>query len=318
MQKSIEDVKVYAYLAPHPTDEFSGLEGDFLEWIPGFLNENDEEEGIDAIYRDCNLELYNQIEELTEFHFKNGVKTMWPLLSEVYVNTMSVAIDISGLLRPGKNSIAGFLYDRSNSLKGNYVFQLDLNLLVPYLKKNEKNEPLTFHENSVWEHEIIHLLDHKYITKSSMYCNSTSPFENFKYYFIKFREEGIADLYYVLNGHTKINNIQEAIQQFKEKAIQRKSEIDFSIPTTDKIKDSIFEGNDYYKIGPWIILEYLRDYETNFEEEVILNIIKKLENKEHIPIESILEVIKKALNISPIDFLYFIEKYFEQDFIPMI
>ena len=107
-------------------------------------------------------------------------------------------------------------------------------------------------------------------------------------------------------------------EQFKEKAQKRKSEIDFSIPTSHKIKDSIFEGNDYYLIGPWIILEYLRDYETNFEEEVILNIIKQLENKEPIPIETILYVIKKALEISPIEFLYFIEKYFEEGFIPLI
>jgi hypothetical protein len=57
---------------------------------------------------------------------------------------------------------------------------------------------------------------------------------------------------------------------------------------------------------------------VNDEEGGILNNMKQLENKEPIPIESILEVIKKALNISPIDFLYFIEKYFEEGFIPLI
>jgi hypothetical protein len=318
MSQTIDEIEIFAYLAPHPTDDFSGLEGDFLEWIPGFLNENDEKEGIDAIYRNYNLEIYNKIEELTEFHFKNGVKTMWPLLSEVYIRSMQVAIDISGLISPGRSSLAGYLYDRSNHLKGNYVFQLDLNLLVPYLNKNEKNEPLDFHENSIWEHELIHLLDHKYITKASIYCNSKSPYENFKYYLIKYREEGIANLYYILNGYTEINNIQEAIELFKEKVINRKSEINFSTPTSDKIKDSIFEGINYYKIGPWLILEILRDYETNFEEEVIFNIIKKLESKASIPLESIYEVIKKALDISPEDFLYFIEKYFEEGFIPLI
>ena len=59
MSQTIDEIEIFAYLAPHPTDDFSGLEGDFLEWIPGFLNENDEKEGIDAIYRNYNLEIYS-------------------------------------------------------------------------------------------------------------------------------------------------------------------------------------------------------------------------------------------------------------------
>lgn len=318
MQKSIEDIKIIAYLAPHPTDDFSGAEGEFLEWIPGFLNEYDEEEGIDAIYRECNLRVYDKIEELAETHFKTSVNIMWPLLSEANIYSMQVAIDLSGMLSRSGTSLAGYLYDRSNQIKGKYVFQLDLNLLVTYLKKNEKNEPLDFHDKSVWEHELIHLLDHKYITSAHLYGNSASPFENFKYYLIKYREEGIADLYYVLHGHTTINNIQEAIEQFKSSAIKRKSEIDFTIPSSDKTKDELFKGNDFYKYGPWLILEILRENEIIFEEDKILNVINKLENKETIPLESIFEVIKKALNISPREFLYFIEKYFEVGFIPLI
>lgn len=318
MQKSIEDVKIIAYLAPHPTDDFSGAEGEFLKWIPGFLNEYDEEEEVDAIYRECNLRVYDKIEELTESHFKNSVDIMWPLLSEVYINSMQVAIDLSGMMSPSGTSLAGYLYDWSNQLKGRYVFQLDLNLLVTYLKKNEKNEPLSFHEKSIWEHELIHLLDHKYITVASIYKSSTSPSENFKYYLIKYREEGIADLYYVLHGHTKVTNVQEAIENFKASAINRKSEIDFEIPSTDKTRDKLYDGIDFYKYGPWLILEILRDYEINFEQDIIANCIEKISKKEPVPIETIFDIIKKALEIQPKEFLYYYEKYFENDFIPLI
>ena len=134
--------------------------------------------------------------------------------------------------------------------------------------------------------------------------NSTSPYENFKYYLIKYREEGIADLYSVLNGNKDFINIEEAINQFKESAIKQKNEIDFTVPTTDKTKDKLFDGNDFYTYGPWLILEILRDIDEIFEEDTILKIIEKLEKKEPIDSESINEVIRRAVKISPKEFLY--------------
>ena len=318
MQKSPEDLKIFAYLSSHPLDDHFCADGDYLKWIPGFVNEPDEEEGIDAIHLDCNIIIYDQILEITENHFTNSVKNMWPLLADTHINSMQIAIDLLGIIGSGKNSLAGYLYDLSDQLKGNYVFQLDLNLLATYLIKNDNNEPLDFHDKSVWDHEFIHLLDHKYITAASLYKSSTSPFENFKYFLIKYREEGIADLYYVLHGHTKVTNIQEAIENFKATAINRKSEIDFTIPSTDKTRDKLYEGIDFYKYGPWLILEILRDYETNFEQDMIANSIEKISNKEEVPIETIFNIIKKALEIQPKEFLYYYEKYFEEGFIPLI
>jgi hypothetical protein len=318
MNRTLEDLNIYAYLAPHPMDEFSGVEGDYLEWIPGFLNQDDEEEGVSAIYRDCNIQIYHRIVEITEQHFKCSVKNMWPLLEEVNISSMQVAIDISGLISSGANSLAGYMYDLSNHLKGKYVFNLDLNLLITYLKKDEKDIPLEFHEKSVWDHELIHLLDHKSITAASLYNRSRSPFENFKYYLIKYREEGIADLYYLLNGYTKINSLQEAIEKFKSACINRKEEFDFSVPSNYKSREALYEGRHFYILGPWLILEYLIDYESNFEEDKIANCINLIINKEAIPLETILDVIKKAIKIKPEDFLYYIEKHFEKDFIPLI
>lgn len=318
MTQSPEEINIYAYLVPHPLDEDSETEPEFLEWIPGFLNEDDDEEGVIAIWRDSNVEIYNKIESLTEQYFKDSVKTMWPLLSEFYINSMQVAIDISGMMGSTNTSLAGYLYHRSNLIKGNYVFQLDLNLLLTYLKKDEKNEALDFHEKSIWEHELIHLIDHSAITVASIYMNSKSPFENFKYYLIKYREEGIADLYYVLNGHTKISNVQEAIEKFKDAAINRKKELDFSIQTTDKIRTRLYEGMDFYYIGPWLILEILREMEANWEMDTITSCIETISKKEAVPLETILEVVKKAILIEPTSFLYYVEEYFEEDFVPMI
>lgn len=318
MKKNLEDINIFAYLVPHPLDEDSDVEGDFLEWIPGFINEDDDDEGVTAIYRDCNIQIYNRIVEITEKHFKHSLNNMWPLLDEVNISSMQIAIDISGLLSPGVNSLAGYMYDLSNQLKGNYVFNLDLNLLITYLKKDEKETPLDFEEKSIWEHELIHLLDHKYITSASLYNRSKSPFENFKYYLIKYREEGIADLFYILNGYTKIKNTEEAIEKFRSTCITKRKEFDFFTPGNYKSREILYSGIEFYTIGPWLILEYLRDYESNFDETKIANCINLIEKKEALPLETILDVIKKAIKIKPEDFLHYIEKYFEKDFIPHI
>jgi hypothetical protein len=318
MNKTIDQVNIYAYLAPHPMDEHSGAEGDYLEWIPGFVNEYDEVEELEAIYRDCNVKIYDQIIEITEKHFKKSVENMWPILADINLNSMQVAIDILGMIGYSKTALAGYMYGLSDQLKGDYVFKLDLNLLVRYLKKNENKEPLDFHDISVWDHELIHLLDHKAISVATLYHKSQSPFENFKYYIIKYREEGIADLYYVLNGHTKIKNINEAIDKFKEASINRKKGIDFTSPSNDKSRDALFEGLDFYLIGPWLILEMLRDMYINWDDDIIEKCIESISKNEAVPLETIQIVIKRAIEIQPDEFLHHYSKYFDEGFFPLI
>jgi len=318
MKKSLEEIKIFAYMAPHPLDEDSGTEPEFLEWIPGFVNEDDDEEGTTALYRDSNIEIYKKIEFITEQYFTESVNNMWPLLSEIYIHSMQVAIDISGILGSTNTSLAGYLFKRSNQQKGKYVFQLDLNLLVTYLKKDEKKVPLDFNEKSTWDHELIHLLDHNFITAAHLYKNSTSPHENFKYYLIKYREEGIADLYYVLHGHTEIKNIDEAVALFKDNAITKKKQINFSVPSTDNTRSQLYEGINFYKYGPWLMLEILREIEINWDDDTVAKCIETISRNEAVPIETILDVIKKSLDIGPDDFLHSIEKHFEKNFIPLI
>ena len=87
MSQTIDEIEIFAYLAPHPTDDFSGLEGDFLEWIPGFLNENDEKEGIDAIYRNYNLEIYNKIEQILINHKHFYFNSFYPTFKDEIFDT---------------------------------------------------------------------------------------------------------------------------------------------------------------------------------------------------------------------------------------
>ena len=317
MSKSPEDIKVIAYLAPHPLDDFSGIEGDFLTWIPGFLNEVDEEEELPAIFRDCNIKIYEEIEALTEVHFKKSINNMWPLLEKVQFRYIQIQIDIAGYLSKSRNGSAAYLPDRSNQVYGEYTFRLDRNLLHSYLEQQEKNTELDKHDQNVWEHELIHLLDHEEILKGSLYGLSESPTENFKYFFLKFRYEGIANLHYVLNGNTKIDNLDTAIKEFVRFTSEKKSKLDFTKPTDEAIVEELLSGFEYYNIGPWIILDLLRDQWENIHYEMIDNCIKNLENKQPIEQETILEIIKLGLQLGSITYLKMVDKYFEKGFMPL-
>jgi hypothetical protein len=317
MSKSPEDINVVAYLAPHPLDDFSGIEGDFLTWIPGFLNEEDKEEELPAIYRECNIKIYDEIEALTELHFRNSIKNMWPLLSKIQFHSLQIAIDISGVLTKQKNTSATYLHDKSSQIEGKYTFRLDRNLLHSYLQAKTNSTALDNHDQSVWEHELIHLLDHEEILKGTLYGLSDSPSENFKYFFLKFREEGIANLHYVLNGNTKIDNLDTAIKEFVRFTSEKKSKLDFTKPTDEAIVEELLSGFEYYNIGPWIILDLLRDQWENIHYEMIDNCIKNLENKQPIEQETILEIIKLGLQLGSMTYLKMVEKYFEKGFMPL-
>jgi hypothetical protein len=319
MIQSAEDLKIEAYLAPHPLDDFSGLEDEYLTWIPGFLNEVDEIEELPAIYRECNIKIYDEIEALTEFHFRNSIKNLWPLLSKIQFNSLMVAIDITGALTKQQNTSASYLYEKSSQIEGKYTFGLDRNLLHSYLQAQVKKTALDEHDQSVWEHELIHMLDHENILKGSIYGSSDSPSENFKYFFLKFRQEGIANLYYTLKGNTKIENLDRAIKEFIKFSIEKKAKLDFTRPTNEEIVDELLNGFEYYTIGPWIILDLLRDQWENIDihHEMIEKCIENLEKKQPIEEETILEVIKLGLQLNPITYLKMIEKYFDKGFMPI-
>jgi hypothetical protein len=317
MQKSPEDIKVIAYLAPHPLDDHSGIEGDFLTWIPGFLNEVDEEEELPAIYRDCNIKIYEEIEALTEVHFKKSINNMWPLLSKIQFHSLQIAIDISGVLTKQKNTSATYLHDKSSQIEGKYTFRLDRNLLHSYLQAKANNTALDNYDLSVWEHELIHLLDHEEILKGTLYGLSDAPSENFKYFFLKFRQEGIANLHYVLNGNLKIKNLDTAIKDFILFATEKKTKLDFSKPTNEGIVVELLSGFEYYNIGSWIILDLLRDQWENIHYEMLNDCIANLENNQPIEKETILEIIKLGLQLDSMTYLKMAEKYFEKGFMPL-
>ena len=122
-----EDI-IWSYMTPHPLDHDSHCEDSFLSWIPGFLNEPDEEQGIPAYLRDENIELYRRIESDAEQWLRQAMTRLWPLLRNHRFKSVQLVIDIFGFML-NKGSIAGYNHDSSKPEMGIYHLVLSNGVL---------------------------------------------------------------------------------------------------------------------------------------------------------------------------------------------
>jgi len=298
-----DKININAYLSPHPLDEDSCLEPEDLKCIPGFDDRSIDEDGIYPSFRDNNLEIYKRIETITEKMFRGAVKNMWPLLNNYVITRISIAIDYTGILL-GNNSLAAYNHVDSRPECGYYHFDLTRSFLIRQLHKIDAGEDLGLKFNTTWEHELVHLLDHWESVKSSIYRNSSIPDECYKYFLLKFRTEGIAELYYLLKGGREdVKNMNEALLRFKDKVEKRKAGIFSESKVAKEVKETISNDYDFYEIGPWVILNYLKSHEGGFHADFIDPIINRIENSEIIEQNEILETIKIALRIKSEDFI---------------
>ena len=295
----ITQLPIAAYLVPDPLDEYNSTEPEWLEWIPGFNKDTEE----DPVYDEGNIERYEEIEKMVQDHFRNALENLWPLLNKIHFKSLQIAIDYSNMINCSDRTLAAFHYDRSKMTEGVYVFTMHGQLLHFYLNHKYKNEDLDFFKASIWEHEIIHLLDHTKILMSCLWGSSEIASENYKYYILKFREEGLADLYYLLNGHRNINTLAEAKILFIEKVNLCKNRLELLTETSKETRDEIFSGRDFYDIGPWLILDLIKSLGADFYEEIVNDCINKTENGIAVEKEKIIEVLKIALSLNIEDFL---------------
>jgi hypothetical protein len=303
----VSNVKVSAYLTPHPLDEDSEMEYEWLSWIPGYDSTEIGEDGTYPLYRDENIALYEKIELITEKHFRKGLENIWPLLNDHVLVRMSIAIDILGLLS-SKTSLAGYNFEYSKPEKGKYTFHLDSNLLAKYVQELNGNDVLDLKDSFTWEHEIIHLLDHWEIIRSSIYQLSDSLQENFKYSILKYREEGIAELYYFLKGGSgDITSLKEAKKLFVQKIEENLQLIESKDLTNGQLREKLYSGYSFYALGPWLILDMLKSFEGGWNENKIHSIFDKIENKYIISEEEIIDIIQVALRIKCDEFIEYVK-----------
>ena len=296
-----KDIKIHAYLTPHPLDEDTFLEEEWISWLPGYLKE-EAEDGLPSYYHENNIELFENIEELTHTLFRNAMERLWPLLSKYHFKSINIGIDYSNF-RNSKSSLAGYDNKNSNPATGNYYFYVDQHLLSSYAsyvtKKTDKLPNI-----NLWEHELIHLIDHWELIRASSFAHSDNPLNNLQYYVLKYREEGIANLFDLLDGKIKgIKSIAEAKDKFQTNYTNVKKKLLTLEKSSSQDRESIYSGYDFYEVGPWIILDMLKEIPMVTDiisiEELEDNITNGIIIDDHLK----LEIMKNAFYFD-IDWFY--------------
>jgi hypothetical protein len=303
--KTASDLNIYTYLTPHPLDDDNHLEEDWIDWLPGYTK-GETEEGLPSYYHEDNIALYESIEELTAKVFRNALERMWPLLEGIHFNEIQLSIDYLNYMNT-TSTLAGYNHGVSNPAKGVYVFHINHNLLNRYVHFLDGHEGV-IPDMGIWEHELVHLLDHWQSVGSSSFGLSTIPANNLQHYILKYREEGIANLFDLMDGKIKgIPSIEAAKEKFQSNVEIVKAKLQALERTDEQIRSEIYHGYDFYEIGPWLILDLLDELFFIMDEfEDAETIESKISSGILIPDQQKLEILDLAL--STIDNQYFIDR----------
>lgn len=305
---SAQELKINAYLSPNPLDQDGFIEEEWISWLPGYIK-GETEDGMPSYYHDSNIALYEKIESFTAELFKKATERIWHLLNEHHFKNIFISIDYSNY--KNATSLAGYNYKNSNPGRGSYQFSVDQNLLSRYSAFLDAKID-TLPNMNIWEHELIHLLDHSEILKSSSFAHSDLPLNNLRYYALKYREEGIANLLDLLDGKINgINSIAEAKAVFTSNYAKNKLELSKYVKTDNQIRSEIYAGYTFYEVGPWIILDMLDEILSVSELADVKELERKIANGEEIKEELKLEIIRNAFYIDTDWYISRLGNYFE-------
>lgn len=173
----------------------------------------------------------------------------------------------------------------SGDIKGSYHFAVSWNLLYLYMKKYLDNS-LTFDATcrTIWQHELIHAMDHCSIRTARRWCTSGDLKKLWKYYWLCYRQEGIAELYYLCKGHSEIKNLEMAREQI-QLGFERLARINpAELTKQNDIVKIILNTPGFYSAGPWMILHVLSCSRENEIVDLALSVAKRIENSEVIEV----------------------------------
>ena len=158
----LEQANVYAYLSPHPYDEDGYFEAEWVEDLPGYKKDCEDTPLLD----EHNYELFNTITTKVEAEFREALAFLWPLVGSLEIQSLQICVDITGVML-STNAAGSYFYGRSDAQKGQYVFIASRQLVFKYLKSiQDGDQALSQHLKELWQHEIIHMLDHNNIIKT--------------------------------------------------------------------------------------------------------------------------------------------------------
>ncbi len=241
--------------------------------------------------------------ELIRDHFTAAVSRMMPLLEDVHIRNIHIETGV------GRSSaLAWYSPSKSDEGTGTYYLTAGAELVRQYLRKQYQDADLNKEALTVWEHELIHLLDHKNLVEMKYDYKSPDVVEAFVKLILKYRSEGIAEFFYLMDGHTVYRSIQAARTQFNRK-MDAIGNMRWNNRNIARYAYDFVESDfSCYPIGVWMILHVLgcpafRDYSA--EATMVAAKIKK---RQPVAGDVIMDLVKKALRIDNETFISCITK----------
>ena len=280
-----ENIPLSFYFLPEPED----VEDDMIADFPGNYNEDD-------VNGKC---FFNTSIEVCRTHFSRAYQNLSPLFGDKYFRSLSVYIDLSGVF----NATACYLFDYSDEKKGEYYFSASRSALNAYLKNYwDSDFSLSPFYWQLWEHELIHMLDHKYGGYKSS-PDSTNCKEFWIHYLLSFRSEGVAELYDLMKGHNPIKDMNSARSIFRSDVFKLILKGWYDSDNIQKSKKQINESVIYYSVGQWMVLHALSCSDDEDLKSLLQKVFLKINNGLEVNDQDMFIIIKHALELDVDQFI---------------
>lgn len=240
--------------------------------------------------------------ETAKEHFCRALNMMLPLFEmRGDVNKINLKFEV----RP--EALAGF-YNQPNRRKGVYMLCASDELLYEYALEYFFGDTPDTRVASVWYHELMHLLDHENLELLASIPKPPNSVEALVYMMMRYRCEGIAEMYFLLNGFSKFRSVQTARSVFKRKMNRLITKWPEGRSMVGRVCAFCIKDHGLYDIGVWMILHILGCQDSKAYTPEAAIVANKIRKRKQLSENEILVMMEKALAIDNKTFIDCITK----------
>ena len=248
-----------------------------------------------------NLSFEEIIIDMVKKNFLEGCQYMMPLLETIQINSIQVNLDISSQF---SSTLASYCSGKSDAVAGKYVFKASSSLIGDYLLNSIVPEiPLNPKSSLVWQHELIHMMDHSNISEPNYKNGRPDMTEVLVHLILSFRIEGVAELIYFMTNYSKYRSIKAARTLFLKK-IRLYRNLPWEKPQFAKNARGMASGDrDVYTIGAWMVLHVLGCEAYGHKIDEAVQVTLKIKKRQEMTYDEMINIIRHALEMDNYSFI---------------